>query len=112
METLGARRERVVAVLGPSISQANYEVGAELVARFIEADPENARYFVSSSRNGHSMFDLPGYTVARLAAAGVAAANMAICTYAESDRFFSFRRTTHLGEPDYGRQISAIVLDE
>ena len=112
MESIGARRRRIVAVLGPSISQANYEVGPELTARFTEADPANARYFVPSSRSGHALFDLPGYTVARLAAAGVTAANMDICTYAESARFFSYRRTTHRGEPDYGRQISAIVLEE
>ena len=112
METLGARRERIVAVLGPSISQANYEVGPELVAQFTQDDPANGRFFAPSPRTGHAQFDLPGYTVARLAAAGVTAAGMDVCTYAESARFFSYRRTTHRGEPDYGRQISAIVLAE
>ena len=112
METLGARRARIVAVLGPSISQANYEVGPELVARFTEADPANVRYFVPSPRDGHALFDLPGYTVARLTAAGVRAADMGLCTYAEPTRFYSYRRATHLGEPDYGRLISAIVLNE
>ncbi len=110
METLGARRQRIVAVLGPSISQANYEVGPELVARFTEADPANARFFVPSPRASHALFDLPGYTVNRLTAAGVAAANMDLCTYAEPERFYSYRRATHLGEPDYGRLLSAIVL--
>ncbi len=110
MERLGARRERIVAVLGPSISQANYEVGPELVASFIAADPANARFFIPSGREGHSLFDLPGYTIARLTAAGVTAANMDLCTYAEPERFFSYRRTTHRGEADYGRLISAIVL--
>ena len=110
METLGARRERIVAVLGPSISQANYEVGPEVVARFVANDPANDRYFRPSARPGHSMFDLPGYTVARLNAAGVTAASMNLCTYADPQRFFSYRRATHLGEPDYGRLLSAIVL--
>jgi YfiH family protein len=112
METLGAWRARIVAVLGPSISQANYEVGPELVARFTEADPANVRYFVPSPRDGHALFDLPGYTVARLTAAGVRAADMGLCTYAEPTRFYSYRRATHLGESDYGRLISAIVLNE
>ncbi len=112
METLGARRERIVAVLGPSISQANYEVGPELVARFTAADPANGRFFVPSGRDGHALFDLPGYTVARLAAAGVTAANMDLCTYAEADRFYSYRRATHRREADYGRLISAIVLSD
>jgi purine-nucleoside/S-methyl-5'-thioadenosine phosphorylase / adenosine deaminase len=110
MERLGAQRERIIAVLGPSISQANYEVGPELVARFVADDPANAGYFVPASRPGHSMFDLPGYTVARLNAAGVTAASMNLCTYADPQRFFSYRRATHLGEPDYGRLLSAIVL--
>jgi len=112
MERLGARRERIVAVLGPSISQANYEVGPELVARFTAADPANDRFFAPAPRDGHALFDLPGYTIARLKAAGVSAANMDLCTYAEPDRFYSYRRATHLGEPDYGRLLSAIVLDE
>jgi copper oxidase (laccase) domain-containing protein len=81
-----------------------------LVAQFTAADPDNARYFIPSGRPGHSMFDLPGYTVARLRAAGVAAENMNLCTYADPERFFSYRRTTHRGEPDYGRLLSAIVL--
>ncbi len=111
MQSLGARRQRIIAVLGPSISQANYEVGPEMVAQFTAADPANARFFAPSPRAGHALFDLPGYTVARIEAAGVTAANMARCTYAEPDNFYSYRRATHLGEPDYGRQISAIVLN-
>jgi len=112
MVTLGARRERIVAVLGPSISQKNYEVGPELVARFTADNAENARYFVPSRRPGHSLFDLPAYTVDRLAAAGVTAVAMDLCTYAEPARFYSYRRATHLGEPDYGRLLSAIVLHD
>lgn len=112
MERLGARRERIVAVLGPSISQASYEVGPEFKARFTASRPDNASYFRPSGRDGHALFDLNGYTVDRLSAAGVQASQLGRCTYADEDLFYSFRRTTHRGEPDYGRQISAIVLEE
>lgn len=111
MEKLGARRERIVAVLGPSISQANYEVGPEFVERFVNADTGNQRYFAGSPNPGHAMFDLNLYTVERLRKAGVRAEQLGRCTYAEEDFFFSYRRTTHRGEPDYGRLISAIVLE-
>jgi YfiH family protein len=110
MEGLGARRDRVHAVLGPTISGENYEVGAELVARFCDADAANARFFAAGARPGHAQFDLPAFIMARLAACGVAAADVALCTYADAGRFFSFRRATHAGENDYGRQLSAIVL--
>lgn len=112
METLGARRERIVAVLGPSIGPKNYEVGPEFVARFVEADAGNAVYFVPSAKAGHAMFDLNSYTVDRLAKAGVEAHGLGRCTYAEDDLFFSYRRSTHRNEPDYGRQVSAIVLED
>lgn len=113
MERLGARRERIIAVLGPTISAASYEVGPEFVARFVEADAMNTRFFQPSGRNGHSNFDLPGYIVARLQVTGVAAASaLGLCTYADESRFYSFRRTTHRGEPDYGRLLSAITLTE
>lgn len=112
MESLGARRDNIVAVLGPSISQANYEVGPEFVARFTAADPGNARYFAPSGRPGHALFDLNLYTVDRLGRAGVRAGQLGRCTYAEEDLFYSYRRTTHRGEADYGRQISAIVLED
>ncbi len=111
MESLGARRERITAVLGPSISADNYEVGPEFVARFVEADAANAAYFAPSTRDGHAMFDLNRYTVDRLARAGVEAAMVDLCTYADEDRFYSYRRATHRAEPDYGRQISAIMLE-
>jgi purine-nucleoside/S-methyl-5'-thioadenosine phosphorylase / adenosine deaminase len=110
MERLGARREDIVAVLGPAISQANYEVGAELVDRFTDDDAGNARFFLPSLRPGHAMFDLPGYIVARLEAAGVTAAAIGLCTYADPHRFYSYRRATHRGEPDYGRLLSAVVI--
>ena len=112
MESLGARRQRIVAVLGPSIGPAHYEVGPEFVARFAAADAANARYFIPSARPHHAMFDLNLYTLERLHRAGVQAEKLDRCTYAEEELFYSYRRGTHRGEPDYGRQISAIVLEE
>lgn len=112
MERLGARRDRIVAVLGPSIGPDNYEVGPEFVARFVEADAGNERYFSPSKTVGHSMFDLNQYTVDRLRKAGVTAEGLGRCTYAEEDLFYSYRRTTHRKEADYGRQVSAIVLEK
>lgn len=112
MEKLGARRENIVAVLGPSISQANYEVGPEFQERFAQADAANSVYFNPSGKSGHFLFDLNGYTVDRLLKAGVMAEMIGRCTYAEEDLFFSYRRATHRNEPDYGRQISAIVLED
>ncbi|MBZ8134884.1 peptidoglycan editing factor PgeF [Afifella sp. IM 167] len=111
MEALGARREAITAVLGPTISAKNYEVGAEFVERFDKEAPGSARFFAPSKREGHSMFDLPAFIVARLQAAGVGlAVNLDLCTYAEEELFFSYRRATHRGEPDYGRLLSAISL--
>lgn len=111
MEGLGAARRRIRAALGPMIRQPNYEVGPDLVTRFVDADPDNARYFRPSERPGHAMFDLAGYITAGLARAGLETwDDVGLCTYADADRFFSYRRTTHRGEPDYGRHLSAIVL--
>jgi polyphenol oxidase len=111
METLGAARRRTVAVLGPVIRQDAYEVGPELVEQFRQADRANERLFRPAERNGHALFDLPGYLRARLAAAGVGeVADLGLCTYADEKRFYSYRRATHRGEPDYGRLISAIAL--
>lgn len=112
MEGLGARRERIVAVLGPSIGPDNYEVGPEFVTRFVEADTGNHHYFRPSKTAGHSMFDLNQYTVDRLRKAGVTAEGLGRCTYAEEELFYSYRRTTHRKEADYGRQVSAIVLEK
>jgi polyphenol oxidase len=112
MERLGAARERIVAALGPMIRQPNYETGADLRDRFVAADPANGRFFRLATREQHFMFDLAGYVVSRLAAAGVGTIeDLDACTYADTDRFFSYRRTTHRGEPDYGRHVSAIVLE-
>ncbi|WP_137155791.1 peptidoglycan editing factor PgeF [Rhizobium sp. FKL33] len=112
MIALGAIRERIVASLGPSISQASYEVGPEFVARFLELNPAWSRFFIPSEIPDHSMFDLPALTVERLRAAGVQAENIDRCTYADEENFFSYRRTTHRKEDDYGRQISAIMIRE
>jgi YfiH family protein len=111
MEKLGASRDRIVAVLGPSIGPGNYEIGPEFIERFESDDPANRRYFVSSPTAGHATFDLNAYTIDRLSRAGVRAEKLDRCTYAEEDLFFSYRRTTHRKEADYGRQISAIVLE-
>ena len=111
MEKLGAERERMVAALGPTISQPNYEVGPEFVARFLAADAGNTRFFVASPREGHAMFDLAGYIAARVQRAGIGKfEDLALCTFAEPERFFSYRRTTKQSEPDYGRHINAIAL--
>lgn len=111
MEKLGASRSGMIAVIGPSISQAAYEVGPEFPERFLEVSEQNSAFFRPSARKDHAMFDLPGYLAARLKAAGVGTVvDLAVCTFADESRFFSYRRTTHRRETDYGRQISAIVL--
>jgi len=112
MERLGAVRGRIVACLGPSISQDNYEVGPEFIDRFLARDPDHARWFRTSDRSGHAMFDLRGLSLARLAKAGLRAEKIDACTYIDEARWYSYRRTTHRAEPDYGRQISAIALRE
>jgi len=111
MERLGAARQHVAVALGPTIAQANYEVGPEFVERFIAADADNARFFVPSNRADHAMFDLPGYIATRAQRAGIDNfENLGLCTYAEADRFYSYRRMTQRGEADYGRHINAIAL--
>lgn len=111
MEKLGAARARVRAAIGPLIRQPNYEVGAEFVDRFTAQDAANARFFAPSARENHAMFDLPGYIKARLERAEIQGVeDLGLCTYAEPARFFSYRRTTHRGEPDYGRHVNAIAL--
>jgi YfiH family protein len=111
METLGAERGRIVAVLGPTISAAAYEVGPEFRHRFTEADPDNKRFFTPSTGDGKAHFDLPAYIVGRLQRLGVASAqSLGLCTYADETRYFSFRRSTHRGEPDYGRLLAAITI--
>ena len=111
MEHCGADRSRVAVALGPTIRQPNYEVGPEFVTRFASEDATNERFFQPSTRQQHALFDLPGYITARLAAAGIGhAEDLGYCTYADATRFFSYRRSTHRNEHDYGRHISAIAL--
>jgi len=111
MEKLGAERSRIATALGPTIRQPNYEVGSEFVERFLAADADNKRFFKPSTSSGHAMFDLGGYIAERLQRAGITNfEDLGLCTYAEPERFFSYRRTTKLGEPDYGRHINAIAL--
>jgi len=111
MEKLGAERGRIGAALGPIIRQPNYEVGAEFVERFTAADASNHRFFAPAARPGHAMFDLPGYIRSRLERAEIQGIeDLGLCTYADPARFFSYRRTTHRAEPDYGRHVNAIAL--
>ncbi|MBA4793481.1 peptidoglycan editing factor PgeF [Phenylobacterium sp.] len=111
MTELGARPGRIVAAVGPCIAQASYEVGAEFLDRFAAADAGHERFFRSGESAGKHMFDLPGFVLSRLAAAGVANAEwVGRDTCAEADLFFSNRRAFKRGEADYGRLLSAIVL--
>lgn len=110
MEKIGARRDRIAAAIGPCIARASYEVDDGFLGRFAAIDPENERFF-ASGRDGRYQFDLEAYVTHRLAAAGLARIEaLGLDTYAQSDRFYSYRRATHKGEPDYGRQISLIGL--
>ena len=110
MERLGARRDRIAAAVGPCIAQASYEVDAAFRARFLLADAANQRFF-SGGAAGKPQFDLEAYVVHRLIAAGAGEVEgIALDTYADPGRFFSYRRSTHAGEPDYGRQVSLIGL--
>ena len=111
MEELGARRSRIVAVVGPCIGAASYEVGLEYVQRFTEVDPAYAGFFTAGVGPDKRQFDLPAFVVSRLEAAGIAACEwIGRDTCAEPDLFFSNRRAFKLGEPDYGRLLSAITL--
>jgi YfiH family protein len=111
MERLGAKRSDIVAALGPCIAQASYEVGPELVAAFIAAGEDASRYFIPSCNAGRSMFDLNAFIAERAHRARVGRfEDLRLDTYADERRFFSYRRTTHRKEPDYGRLMSAIVL--
>lgn len=112
MEALGARRDRIVAVVGPCIGPDSYEVGLEYEARFVEVEADYARFFSPGATADKRQFDLPGFVLARLRAAGVEACEwIGRDTCAEPDLFFSNRRAFKTGEPDYGRLLSAIVLE-
>ncbi len=111
MEKLGASRAGISAAIGPCISQQNYEVGFDFRDRFLEQGLRMRKFFVPSDKEGHYRFDLEGYVAHRLTAAGTGSVEkLGICTYPPENGFFSFRRATHAQQPDYGRQISAIVL--
>jgi YfiH family protein len=111
MEKLGAGRGGIVAAIGPMIRQASYEVGSEFVERFIDADADNAMFFIPSSRDKHAMFDLAGFIRMRLESAGVLMIDdLGVDTYSD-ERCFSYRRSVHRKEPDYGRHVHAIVLE-
>lgn len=110
MVAAGARREAITAVIGPSISQRAYEVGPEFLDRFLDHDPENSRFF-AGGQDGRAHFDLISYGLTRLRSAGIAQAEWTgHCTYSDPGRFFSYRRSVHGGEADYGRLISTIRL--
>jgi YfiH family protein len=111
MERRGASRSRIVAAVGPCIARRSYEVDDGFLRRFGEPDPENERFF-TPGREGHHQFDLEGFVLSRLAAAGLTRIEaLGEDTYSQPDRFFSYRRATHKGEADYGRQISLIAVE-
>ena len=110
MEALGAQRSNITAVIGPSISQRAYEVGPEFLDSFMAEDPDFARFFINGEGD-RMMFDLPAFGLNRLRAAGVGHAEWTRhCTFSDAERFYSYRRTTHAKEADYGRLIAAITL--
>lgn len=110
MEKLGADRSHIHAAIGPCIARVSYEVDDGFARRFEDHDPDNSRFF-SPGREGHRQFDLEAYVAARLTAAGIASVEpLGIDTYSQADRYYSFRRSTHLGEATYGRQISLIGI--
>ena len=109
METLGATRDGITAVIGPSISQRSYEVGPEFLDEFLTENPQNARFF-ANGKDDRFHFDLPGYGLHKLRNAQVKAEWTRHCTYEDADRFYSYRRATHAQEADYGRLISVICL--
>jgi YfiH family protein len=111
MERLGAERGGIVAAIGPLIRQPSYEVGPEFVERFLDADAENGMFFLPGERERHAMFDLAGFIRMRLENAGVLMIDdVGIDTYSD-ERFYSYRRSVHRKEPDYGRHVHAIVLE-
>ncbi|MEM7745206.1 MAG: peptidoglycan editing factor PgeF [Pseudomonadota bacterium] len=110
MEAIGASRDTIVAAAGPTISQRAYEVGPEFVERFVDDDVDNARFF-AGGQGDRAMFDLPLFVLERLRATGIASASWTgHCTYSDPARFYSYRRSCHAGEADYGRLVASIVL--
>jgi copper oxidase (laccase) domain-containing protein len=111
MTGLGAKPEQMIAAIGPAISQGAYEVGEDYKARLLETEPDAGTFFANDDGTGEPHFDLPAYVADRLARAEVGEIyDLGICTYYDETRLYSYRRSQHHGEVDYGRQISAIVL--
>lgn len=113
MQLLGATQESISAAIGPCIGPKSYEVSIGFEEPFLARNPEDEHFFKSAQKEGHLMFDLPGYIASRLAQAGLTQVTISgHDTFAEPENFFSYRRTTHASEPDYGRQISAIMIEK
>ena len=111
MEALGASKDSIVAAIGPCISQESYEVTKSFSEAFLEEDASNAAFFIESKKEGHLMFDLPGYIDYKLGKAGVnKVLRKELDTYFNEEDFFSYRRATHRQEEDYGRQISVVMI--
>ncbi|WP_309662445.1 peptidoglycan editing factor PgeF [Sphingomonas sp.] len=112
MEKLGAKRQRIAAAVGPCIRQASYEVDESFRARFLEVDSANEKFFASGPAD-RPHFDLEAYVASRLTAAGITSVEtLSLDTYVDADRFYSYRRSTHRGEADYGRQLSSIAVPQ
>jgi polyphenol oxidase len=111
MEKVGAHRANITAVLGPCIGATAYEVGPEFIARLLAENEAHSRFFKPSGKEGHALFDMPAFIALRAAQARIGHfVDLRLCTYSDETRFYSYRRTTHRSEPDYGRLISAICL--
>jgi len=111
MEARGSKKSNIVAAIGPCIGAQNYQVGEDFFSRFISQSSANRRFFVASTQKNHYLFDLAAYNCDRLMRLGVACEAVGLCTYADEERFFSHRRMIHRGEGDYGRQMSAIIME-
>jgi YfiH family protein len=110
MIAIGAKRKNICAVIGPCISQRAYEVGPDLMDSFMEQDPDNTRFFAQGNKD-RLQFDLPGFGLKCLREIDIPTAEWTHhCTYSDPDRFYSYRRSVHQKEADYGRLIAAISL--
>jgi YfiH family protein len=107
---LGAQISNLTAAIGPCIHKNSYEVGPEFLDRFLISDPSNKIYFTSSNRDGYFKFDIVSYVGNKLDTLGISFQTIGKDTYSDDVNFFSYRRATHLGEQDYGRCLSAIVI--
>lgn len=110
MEEQGAKRQSIIAALGPCIGPHHYEVTSEFYSQFIECQRKFQKYFLKTEKDNHFYFNLWAFIISQLKEAGVNASCVELCTYQDEQHFFSYRRAIHRNEPDYGRQISAIML--